>query len=289
MPGNEPQPSSGDSGAGQPARRNNLLLRVVSAIVLAPLALVAAWLGGWPFAVFWGVAAIVVLWEWLLLVAGPDYRLMFFSSASTLAAAVLVARLVRPAMAIPVVGAGVLAAAVFAPPERRLWSAGGVLCAGVLLVAPLLLRYDGNFGFAAIIFVFAVVWTTDILGYFGGRTFGGPKLAPAVSPNKTWSGAVSGAVGAMAVGTGVAAGLGLSDVAALALIALLLSAAGQGGDLMESAIKRHFGVKDASHLIPGHGGVMDRLDGFWAAALVGCLIGLARGGFDGAARGLLVW
>lgn len=288
MAGNEPLPNSGN-GAGEPVRGNNLLLRIVSALVLAPLALIAAWLGGWPFALFWGVAATVVLWEWLLLVAGPDRQLMFFSCASMLSAAVLVARLVRPAVAIPVMGAGVLASAIFAPRERRLWVAGGVLYAGVLLLVPLLLRYDSGFGFFALLFVFAVVWTTDILGYFGGRAIGGPKLAPAVSPKKTWSGAISGAAGAMAVGAGLAVALGFSDVAVLAVIAFVLSAVAQGGDLMESAIKRHFGVKDASHLIPGHGGVMDRLDGFWAAALAGCLIGLARGGFDGAARGLLVW
>jgi phosphatidate cytidylyltransferase len=286
--GNEPLPNSGN-GAGEPVRGNNLLLRIVSALVLAPLALIAAWLGGWPFALFWGVAATVVLWEWLLLVAGPDRQLMFFSCASMLSAAVLVARLVRPAVAIPVMGAGVLASAIFAPRERRLWVAGGVLYAGVLLLVPLLLRYDSGFGFFALLFVFAVVWTTDILGYFGGRAIGGPKLAPAVSPKKTWSGTISGAAGAMAVGAGLAVALGFSDVAVLAVIAFVLSAVAQGGDLMESAIKRHFGVKDASHLIPGHGGVMDRLDGFWAAALAGCLIGLARGGFDGAARGLLVW
>jgi phosphatidate cytidylyltransferase len=286
--GNEPLANS-DDGAGEPARGNNLLLRIVSALVLAPVALVAAWLGGWPFALFWGAAATVVLWEWLLLVAGPDRKLMFFSCASTIAAAVLVARLVRPAVALPVVGAGVLAAAIFTPRARRLWVAGGVLYAGVLLLAPLLLRHDGNFGFFAMVFVLAVVWTTDILGYFGGRAIGGPKLAPAVSPKKTWSGAISGAAGAMAVGAGLALGFGFDDIAVLAAIALVLSAAAQGGDLMESAIKRHFDVKDASHLIPGHGGVMDRLDGFWAAALAGCLIGLARGGFDGAARGLLVW
>lgn len=288
MAGNAPLPNSGD-GAREPVRRNNLLLRIVSALVLAPLALIAAWLGGWPFTLFWGLAATVVLWEWLLLVVGPDRRLTFFSCASAIAAAVLVARLARPAVAVPVVGAGVLAAALFARRERRFWIAGGVLYAGVLMLAPLVLRYDSGFGFFALIFVFAVVWTTDILGYFGGRAIGGPKLAPAVSPKKTWSGAISGAAGAMVVGAGMAAGFGFGDVAVVATVALVLSAVAQSGDLMESAIKRHFGVKDASHLIPGHGGVMDRLDGFWAAALAGCLIGLARGGFDGAARGLLVW
>ncbi|HZD91566.1 MAG TPA: phosphatidate cytidylyltransferase, partial [Pseudolabrys sp.] len=138
-------------------------------------------------------------------------------------------------------------------------------------------------------FLFAIVWATDILAYFGGRTIGGPKLWPAISPKKTWSGGICGALGAMALCVTGAAWAGASDLAAIAVLALVLSMAAQAGDFFESWVKRRFGAKDASQLIPGHGGVMDRLDGFWAAALVGCLIGLARGGFDGAARGLLVW
>ena len=137
--------------------------------------------------------------------------------------------------------------------------------------------------------LFAIVWTTDVLGYFAGRAFGGPKLLPAISPKKTWSGAIAGTLGAMIVAVLVAACFGSFNRIAIAIIALLLSVVAQLGDLLESWVKRQFGAKDASHLIPGHGGVMDRLDGFWAAALVGCVIGLLRGGFDGAARGLLVW
>jgi phosphatidate cytidylyltransferase len=114
-------------------------------------------------------------------------------------------------------------------------------------------------------------------------------LLPAVSPKKTWSGGVCGALGAMALAVAGAAWLGGGDLVAIAVLALVLSVAAQAGDFLESWIKRQFGAKDASHLIPGHGGVMDRLDGFWAAALVGCLIGLARGGFEDAGRGLLIW
>ena len=139
------------------------------------------------------------------------------------------------------------------------------------------------------VLLFTVVWTTDVLGYFAGRTFGGPKLLPAISQKKTWSGALAGALGAVIVAAVVAEFLGSFEWITIAIVALLLSVVAQLGDLLESWVKRQFGAKDASHLIPGHGGVMDRLDGFWAAALVGCLIGLLRGGFDGAARGLLVW
>jgi phosphatidate cytidylyltransferase len=219
---------------------SNLTLRVASAAVMAPLALLTAYLGGWPFAVFWAAAAIAVLWEWVMLVAGP------------------------------------------------VWIVAGIGYAAVLLAAPLVLR-SGEFGFLTMVILFAVVWTTDVLGYFAGRTFGGPKLMPAVSPKKTWSGAVAGTLGAMIVAVMLAKGFGGFHASAIALIALLLSVVAQLGDLLESWIKRRFGAKDASQLIPGHGGVMDRLDGFWAAALVGCLIGLLRGGFGGAPAGLLVW
>jgi len=215
-------------------------MRIVSALVLAPVAVAAAYFGGWPFAVFWVAASGAVLWEWAHLVKGP------------------------------------------------IWMAAGGFYAGVLLAAPIVLR-GGKLGLLAIVLLFAIVWTTDILGFFVGRAFGGPKLMPAISPKKTWSGAIAGTLGAMIVAVALTGLFGSFNRAAISLLALLLSAASQLGDLLESWIKRQFGAKDASQLIPGHGGVMDRLDGFWAAALVACLIGLLRGGFDAPARGLLEW
>ena len=282
-------PVSGPNDAGAAASVNNLALRVASAAVLAPLALVTAYLGGWPFALFWGLAGVAVLWEWTTLVAGPNHRLMLSACGSAIAVAAMVAWLGRPVTAILLVGLGVLAALVFAPRKRRLWITAGIGYAGSMLLAPMLLRADDIHGFLAMVLLFAMVWTTDVLGYFAGRAFGGPKLMPAVSPKKTWSGAIAGTFGAMIVAVLIAALFGSFNSAAIALIALLLSVVAQLGDLMESWVKRQFGAKDASQLIPGHGGVMDRLDGFWAAALLGCLIGLARGGFDAPARGLLVW
>ena len=289
VPAADPLPNPAPAGKLVPAPGNNLALRVASALVLAPLAVVAAWYGGWLFALFWGIAAIAVLWEWISLVAGPGHRLMFSASASALAVAALVDWRDRPAVAILLVGLGALAASIFAPRTRRRWVTAGILYAGIMMLAPMLLRGDSAYGFAAMVFLFAIVWGTDILAYFGGRTFGGPKLLPAVSPKKTWSGGICGALGAMALSVAGAAWFGAGNLTAIAILALVLSVAAQAGDFLESWVKRQFGAKDASHLIPGHGGVMDRLDGFWAAALIGCLIGLARGGFDGAARGLLVW
>ncbi len=289
MPGSDPVPNPGEAASLASAPRNNLTLRVVSAIVLAPLAVAAAWYGGWPFALFWGVASIAVLWEWMTLIGGAGHRLMFSSCAGMLAVAALLGWRDRPVVAIMLVGVGAVAAGIIAPRVRRGWVTSGILYAGVMLLAPMLLRHDSSYGFEAMIFLFALVWATDILAYFGGRTFGGPKLLPAISPKKTWSGGICGALGAMAICVAGAAWLGARSLIAIAILTLILSVAAQAGDFLESWVKRQFGAKDASHLIPGHGGVMDRLDGFWAAALVGCLIGLARGGFDGAARGLLVW
>jgi len=139
------------------------------------------------------------------------------------------------------------------------------------------------------LFVFAIVWVTDIAAYFTGRAIGGPKLWPAVSPKKTWSGAIGGTLGGIAAGLLVAKMAGLVVAPMMVLVALGLSIVAQGGDLLESAIKRHFGAKDASQLIPGHGGLMDRLDGFLTAAAAAVMLGLLRGGLEGPSRGLLVW
>jgi phosphatidate cytidylyltransferase len=169
------------------------------------------------------------------------------------------------------------------------WMVAGLLYAAVLALAPAILRGDATLGFTAIIFLFAIVWATDALAYFVGRAVGGPKLMPTVSPKKTWSGAAGGTLGAVAAGLIVVAAAGLQPTVALAAVALMLSVVAQAGDLLESAVKRRFNAKDASHLIPGHGGLMDRLDGFLTAVLAAAMVGLVRGGFETPARGLLIW
>lgn len=231
----EPEPTA------QPSTASNLTLRIVSAAIMMPLALGAAYYGGWPFALFWAIAAIAVLWEWTGLVNGAA------------------------------------------------WIAFGIVYAAAMFAAPVLLRADASYGLLAIVLLFAIVWSTDIFGYFAGRAIGGPKLLPSVSPKKTWSGAIAGTLGAMIVAVVVASLFGSFGTGAVAAVALLLSVCAQAGDLFESFVKRKFGAKDSSQLIPGHGGVMDRLDGFWAAALAACVIGVSRGGLGDAARGLLIW
>jgi phosphatidate cytidylyltransferase len=239
-----PQPAQ----PGAPAQ-NNLALRVVSSLVLAPLALIAAYLGGAVFVLFWVIAASIVLWEWARLVVHA--RLRGFALID--------------------------------------WLAAGIAYAAVLLFAPLILRRDPALGFAAMAFLFAVVWVTDIAAYFAGRAIGGPKLLASVSPKKTWSGAIGGTLGGIAAGVLTVKLLGLSVAPALVLVACFLSVVAQVGDLLESAIKRHFGAKDAGSIIPGHGGLMDRLDGFLTAAAAAAMVGLIRAGLEAPARGLLVW
>lgn len=269
--------------------RSNLLLRVLSSLVMAPLAVAAAWAGGLTFLIFWAAAALLVLWEWDTLVCERDRNSVLLTGAAALVAAAALIAYGRTGVAIALIVLGLFGVVGLASRVRRRWCAAGLTYAATLMIAPVLLRSDAKLGFVVLLFLFVVVWATDITAYVVGRGLGGPKLVPTVSPNKTWSGAVGGAVAAMIGGVVVAHLAGLANLAAPAVLALVLSIASQGGDLLESAIKRRFGAKDASALIPGHGGLMDRLDGFVAAALAGALIGLSHGGLDAPARGLMVW
>ena len=268
---------------------SELALRVCSALVLVPLAIGTAYLGGWPFAVFWGAAAIGVLWEWSSMVARNEQFSVLLAGGASLALAVILVVTGHVLAALIVVAMGALGAASLTLPDRRTWVAGAIPYAGVLAIAPIVLRGDGEQGFLAILFLFAIVWTTDIAAYFVGRAFGGPKLVPRVSPNKTWAGAIGGLFASMVAAIVVAKVAALTSFFALAMLAIVLSVLAQAGDLFESFLKRRFNAKDSSHLIPGHGGLMDRLDGFVTASVVAAMIGLARGGFEAPGRGLLVW
>ena len=271
------------------SRGGELVLRVCSALVLVPIAIGTAYLGGWPFAVFWGLAAMGVLWEWISLVARSDHRTVLMTGGASLALAVALVATGHLLAAVIVLAISTLGVAALAPAKWRTWIAAGVPYAGALGVAPVALRSDSEDGFLAVIFLFAIVWTTDVVAYFSGRAIGGPKLMAQVSPKKTWSGAIGGTLAAVIVAFVLAKVMALSGLFAIAMLAVILSICAQGGDLFESFLKRRFGAKDSGHLIPGHGGLMDRLDGFITASVVAALIGLLRGGFEAPGRGLLVW
>ena len=172
--------------------------------------------------------------------------------------------------------------------ERSGWVAIGIVYAIAALAASVIVRLDPDWGFAALMFVLLIVWVTDIGGYFAGRGIGGPKLWPRVSPKKTWAGAIGGLVLSLATAA-CFAWSGIGRLGPLLLLAMVLTVASQLGDLFESAVKRKFGVKDSSRIIPGHGGLLDRLDGYVFAIIAAALIGLLRGGADGVGRGLMVW
>ncbi|TMK04603.1 MAG: phosphatidate cytidylyltransferase, partial [Alphaproteobacteria bacterium] len=171
---------------------SELMLRVCSTLVLVPLAIGTAYLGGWPFALFWGAAALGVLWEWISLVAPSEERFMLLTGGAALALAVALAGMGHAWAAVVVLAMGALGAAALTLAQQRAWIAGAVPYAGALAVAPMVLRTDEQDGFLAVLFLFAIVWMTDIGAYFAGRALGGPKLVPQVSPNKTWAGAVGG-------------------------------------------------------------------------------------------------
>jgi len=286
-----------ESRVSEGAAAGNLTRRVISAAILAPAVLGCTYIGGWIFFVLCAAAAGTVLWEWTTLVTGSgDLRVLTPGLAVLLAATLLVGlNLPAAAMGMIAIGAALAGLAAAAWPDvlpHRLtvaWGAGGVVYAGALLLGPAVLRHDPEWGLTALLFLFATVWTTDIFAYFCGRAIGGPLLWPRISPKKTLSGALGGLIGGVAAGVGVAYASGVGRLGIVGVMGLLLSVLAQAGDLFESAVKRRFGAKDASHLIPGHGGLMDRLDGFLVAAIAALLIGLIRAGTAAPARGLLVW
>lgn len=269
--------------------KSELTQRVISAIILAAGAIFAAWMGGWLFAAVWTALAVAVAYEWARICA-PE-RANLFAGMVGLAAAISIAGLDRggPLLVLAALGLGAGAAFALAPRAARFWVPAGFVFAFALFISTVLVRGAATLGFVAILFMFAVVWLTDIGAYFSGRTFGGPKFAPKISPKKTWSGVIggllSGTLGALLVLALAGQPIRFAHVA----VALCLGISVVFGDLFESFLKRRFGVKDAGTLIPGHGGFLDRLDGYALAITLAAAIGLARGGWGRVAEGLIAW
>jgi phosphatidate cytidylyltransferase len=270
------------------AAANPLLLRVATGVVLVAVALLAVWQGGLAFAALVAAATLVMFAEWAVMHRLP--RGVRLAGLALLGGVIFLMSLVTPAEAVMTLAAGAALLGVFAArmaqgnggheggqmpvrtPRAGFNVALGLLYCGLPAVALIWLR-SLTLGLAATIFLLVCVWAADIVAFFVGRSVGGPKLAPAISPNKTWSGAIGGIVGAMIVGGGLAAwylaSIGGSGIGLFTGLAGALAALSVNGDLYESHLKRRAGVKDSGTLLPGHGGVMDRLDGLVPVAIAG--------------------
>jgi phosphatidate cytidylyltransferase len=286
----------------------NLQKRILSAAVLLPLVIAAIWFGTPWFDVLVALFAAVMAWEWTRIVAhervqgvtspvpvptAPGWRFIAFFPIATAVGAVvtagirvvdtsigiLVANMAFSVLIAAAVGAvltGVAAAVANRP--KALWFMAGVPYVALPAAAVVLIRVDPDHGRAALFWIIALVVAADTGGYLVGRTVGGPKLAPRISPNKTWSGLGGAVAGAALAGLCTAFILNHTNVWMLTLISAVIGLVEQGGDLVESAFKRHFGVKDTSQIIPGHGGVLDRVDGLLAVAVAVLVINLWAGG-----------
>ena len=273
------------------AKSGELRQRVASALVMIPLAIAAVWSGGLIFAGFVILLGVVMAWEWSRLVQGAPWTIALACIAVgvVISGAFMASGAIMPAL-MALAAAWVCSIAIDAFAGRKIfWSLVGVPYITLPVIALIGLRDDPVYGLAGVIWLFAVVWSTDIFAYFAGRSIGGPKLAPRASPNKTWSGLLGGVSGAAVAGAIVALWIGQTSPLILASISGCLAVFAQLGDIAESSVKRHFGVKDSSTLIPGHGGVMDRLDGLVMVAVFAWLLGSAKMGTSQSAFGILIW
>jgi phosphatidate cytidylyltransferase len=281
--------TEGEAASATPAgpEGRNLLLRVAAALVMAPLAVAIAYVGGWLWTALVTLAAVGLYLEWLAVIGASRPRvvlpgILILFGVGWLNLGHTTAMHVSAFIAFGIVVIGVFSS------DRRIWAVIGICYALAALIASIAVRRDPTWGFAALLFVLLVVWVTDIGGYFAGRLIGGPKLWQRISPKKTWAGAIGGFAASLVVAAGFAV-FDFGKTVPMLLLGAVLSVVSQLGDLFESAVKRRFGVKDSSHIIPGHGGLMDRLDGFIAAIVMAAIFGFLHGGADGVGRGLMVW
>ena len=260
---------------------SDLLVRVVSAAVMAIVALLGAVLGGWPAAIVLGIVTAIVHLEWVGLTDRSPFPAAVFTAGLVIALAMITIGFVQGGLII--IGLAIAAAAL----TVSVWRPMGVAYAALLGAGLLLIRLAPD-GLTAILLMLAVVWLTDTGAFVAGRLVGGAKLWPAISPGKTWAGAIGGLAAGTIGGLVVAAVFGQAPGIVLALVIVGLSIAAQVGDLFESWVKRRFGAKDSSQLVPGHGGLMDRVDGLVFATGFALVVGWLHAGPD-FARGIIAW
>ncbi len=262
--------------------QNEVLVRTVSALILGVLVLALTWTGGVPFRLLAVTIMLLLFYEWFRIVEKKHLSATdrIVGGVTMLATAVAI-MITMPLLALACCLAGAIILTVLRRIEGHdLYAPLGLLYAGFFGIAFTALRGSEPTGWMAIIIVFAVIWATDVFAFFGGRSIGGPKLAPQISPKKTWSGFLSGLAGGVVCGIIAGWILGAPEIVLLAFLCGALSIVGQIGDLFESGLKRHFDVKDSSDLIPGHGGVMDRVDSLVFAVIAAYLLSITWTGLD---------
>ncbi|HYD30607.1 MAG TPA: phosphatidate cytidylyltransferase [Azospirillaceae bacterium] len=262
--------ASAGTAPSVPGKAGDLKARVLSALVLGPLVLGAVWFGGWVFQALIVAAALVAVREWGRMVRPGGGRAEYLCYLSIVA--VLIGNAVAgpmPALLVLFALTGVVYLAIGSAGGGDRWViALGLPYVALGFIALVWLRDDPRGGLALLLYLLLVIWATDIGAYAAGRSIGGPKLAPRISPKKTWAGLIGGMASAAAVGGMAAMAAGAARPLFAAALAGLLAVMGQVGDLFESAFKRRYDVKDSGTLIPGHGGILDRIDGLIAAAPV---------------------
>ena len=256
------------------AASRNLQQRVVSGVVMVLVSSVLVYSGPVATALMVLVVALVMTWEWGHLIRTTSADAAFWVHAASVVGAIGLVSCSHSALALIAVLVGTVLVLLLTLRKLPVLSAVGVPYVGLSAMALVLFRQDVTHGFAAVIFLLLIVITTDTMAFVFGRTIGGAKLWPAVSPNKTWAGFLGGVGSSALVGAGFSALVSGASPLRLGLIGLLLGIIAQGGDLAESALKRLLGVKDASSIIPGHGGVMDRMDGVVSVAIVAAIYAL---------------
>ncbi len=272
------------------ANWRDLGIRTLSSAILIPVVLLDVWLGGIWFHLLIGLLAVMMAHEWTNIVHERSSAQFALHALAALCGAFLSQFVGWPAALIAIAVVSLLSVALAVSQKRKpgLWVVAGVAYVGLPALAFVLLRGQTVAGMVTMIWLLAVVWVADTCAYFAGRLIGGPKLAPKLSPRKTWAGLWGAVLGGIIAGAAVVLGAGLPHVVILTLLGGVLGIVEQMGDLFESALKRHYELKDSGELIPGHGGILDRVDGLVSASLfLAIIVGAAE--YLGRGNELFVW